>query len=102
LFEAKNENQKMALKAKLHDTLMGKEESVSSYLTRVAQVKDELAIVGEVILDSELVKIALNGFPKEWEVFVKSVVGHEHLPDSSRLWVDFTQEEIQEGYQSSE
>jgi hypothetical protein len=33
LFEAKNENWKMALKAKLHDTRMGKEESVSSYLT---------------------------------------------------------------------
>jgi hypothetical protein len=33
LFEGKNENRKMALKAKLHDTKMGKEESVSSYLT---------------------------------------------------------------------
>jgi hypothetical protein len=32
LFEAKNENRKMALKDKLHDTKMGKEESVSSYL----------------------------------------------------------------------
>jgi hypothetical protein len=41
LFEAKNENQKMALKAKLHDTKMGKEECVSSYLTQVAQVKNE-------------------------------------------------------------
>jgi hypothetical protein len=84
LFEAKNENRKMALKAKLHDTKMGKEEeSVSSYLTRVAQVKDELAAVGEVILDSELVKIALKGFTKEWEVFVKCVVGREHLPNWS-------------------
>jgi hypothetical protein len=79
LFEAKNENQKMALRAKFHDTKMGKEESVSSYLTRVAQVKDELAIVGEVISDSELVRIALNGFTKDWEVFVKCVVGREHL-----------------------
>ena len=34
LFEAKNENRKMALKDKLHDTKMGKEESVSSYLTQ--------------------------------------------------------------------
>jgi hypothetical protein len=101
LFEAKNENQKMALKAKLHDTKMGKEESVSSYLTRVAQVKDEMVVVGEVISDSELVRIALKGFTKEWEVFVKCVVGCEHLPDWSRLWNDFTQEEIQEGYQSS-
>jgi hypothetical protein len=81
LFEVKNENRKMALTVKLHDTKMGKEESVSSYLTRVAQVKDELVVGGEVITDSELVRIALNGFTKEWEVFVKCVVGREHLPD---------------------
>jgi hypothetical protein len=54
----------MVLKAKLHDTNMGKEESLSSYLTRVAQVKDELIVVGEVITDSELVRTALNGFTK--------------------------------------
>jgi 2-phosphoglycerate kinase len=89
LFVAKNENRKMALKAKLHDTKMGKEESVS-YLTRVAQVKDELVVVGEVISNSELVRIALKGFTKEWEIFVKCVVGPEHLPDWSRLWDDFT------------
>jgi hypothetical protein len=65
LFEAMNENRKMVLKAKLHDIKMGKEESVSSYLTWVAQVKDELAAVGEVISDSELVRIALNGFTKD-------------------------------------
>jgi hypothetical protein len=65
LFEAKNENRKMALKAKRHDTKVGKEESVSSYLTRVAQVKDELVVVGEVISDSELVRIALKGFTKK-------------------------------------
>jgi hypothetical protein len=47
--EAKNENRKKALKDKLHDTKMGKVESVYSYLTRVARVKDELAAVGEVI-----------------------------------------------------
>jgi hypothetical protein len=65
LYEAKNENQRMALKDKLHDTKMGKGESVSSYLTRVAQVKDELVAIGEVISDSELVRIALKGFTKE-------------------------------------
>ena len=101
LYEARNENRKMALKDKLHDTKMGKGESVSSYLTRVAQVKDELVVVGEVISDSKLVRIALKVFTKEWEVFVKCVVGREHLPDWSRLWDDFTQEEIREGSQSS-
>jgi hypothetical protein len=101
LLEAKNENQKMALKANLHDTNMGKEESVSPYITRVVQVKDEVDVVGEVISDSELVRIALKGFTKEWEVFVKCVVGHEHLPDWRIIWDDFTQEEIWEGSQSS-
>jgi hypothetical protein len=65
LYEAKNENRKMALKDKLHDTKMGKGESVPSYLTRVVEVKDELVAVGEVISDSELVRIALKGFTKE-------------------------------------
>jgi hypothetical protein len=94
LYEAKNENRKMALRDKLHSTRMAKGESVASYLTQVAHVKDELAVVGEVIPDSELVCIALKGFTKEWEVFVKCVVGREKLPDWSRLWDDFTQEEI--------
>jgi hypothetical protein len=65
LYKVKNENQKMALKDKLHGTKMGKGESVSSYLTRVDQVKYELATVGEVISDSKLVSLALKGFTKE-------------------------------------
>jgi hypothetical protein len=36
LYEAENENQKIALKNKLHDTKMDKGESVASYLTQVA------------------------------------------------------------------
>jgi hypothetical protein len=91
----------MALKDKLHDTKMGKGESVSSYLTQVAQVKDEMVVVGEVISDSKLVRIALKGFTKEWEIFVKCVVGCENLPDWSRMWDDFTQEEIWEGSHSN-
>jgi 2-phosphoglycerate kinase len=55
LYEAKNENSKMALKDKLHSTRMAKGESVASYLTIVAQVKDELSTVGEVIPNSKLV-----------------------------------------------
>ena len=94
LCEAKNENRKMALKNKLHNVKMNKDEGVASYLTRVAQVKDELAIVGDIIPDSELVRIALKGFTKKWEVFVKCIVGREKLPHWSRLWDDFTRKEI--------
>jgi 2-phosphoglycerate kinase len=85
VYEAKNENRKMALRDKFHSTRMAKGESVATYLTKVAQVKDELEVVEEVIPESELVRISLKGFTKEWEVFVKCVVGREKLPNWSRL-----------------
>jgi hypothetical protein len=41
------------------------------------KLKDELAAVGEIISKPELGRIALKGFTKEWDVFVKCVVGRE-------------------------
>jgi len=96
LYEAKNENRKMTLRDKLHFVTMSEGETVVSYLTNVAQVKDELVVGGDLVPDSELVRIALKGFTKEWSAFVKGVVAREKLPEWSRLWDDFTQEEIRE------
>jgi hypothetical protein len=42
----------------------------------------------------ELVRAALNGFTKQWEVFFREVVARENLLDWERLWDDFTQEEL--------
>ena len=61
----------MVLKDKLRSVKMVKDENVASYLTRVSNVKDELVAVGEIVPDSELVRIALKGFTKKWDVFVK-------------------------------
>jgi hypothetical protein len=81
LYEAKKENQKMILRDKLHSTRMAKGEIVDSYLTLVAQLKEELVDSKEVISNSKLVWISLKGFTKEWEVFMKCVVGREKLLD---------------------
>ena len=54
----------MILKEKLQNTKMNKGESVVSYLTRIGQAKDELEAIREVLDNSELVRIALNGFTK--------------------------------------
>ena len=82
----------MALKGKLHNVKMTKDEGVASYFTRVAQVKDELAVVGEIVPDLELLRIALKGFTTKWDIFVKCIVGREKLPNWSRLWDGFTPE----------
>ena len=67
----------MALKDELHNVITTQSESVTSYLTRVSQVKDEFAAVGKTILDSKIVRIALKGFINRWEVFVKCIVSRE-------------------------
>jgi hypothetical protein len=81
LYEEKNENRKMALWDKLHGARMAKGESLARYLAQFSQVKDELEVVGEVISNSELVRIDLKVFTKEWVVFVKCVWGREKLPN---------------------
>ena len=52
-------------------------------------------------MDEELVLIALNGFSKPWDTFVKVVVARENLPDWQRLWDEFVQEETRMSQGSS-
>jgi hypothetical protein len=46
--------------------------------------------------DLELARTMLKGFTKELTPFIKGVVGQEKLPDWSRLWDDFIQEELRD------
>ena len=85
------------MREKLRSTKMTKTNTVASYLTKITQVRDELAAVGKIVQGTELVRIALGGFPKKWEVFVDGIVARENLPSRERLWDDFIQEEIRRG-----
>lgn len=96
LYMRTNENIKMVLREKLMDIWMVESEKVSSYLTRIAQVRDVLSAVGEVVTDGEMVRTALNVFSEKWNTFVKGVVSRENRPNWERLWDDFVQEEIRE------
>jgi hypothetical protein len=97
LYQTKNENRVMALRKQLRGTKMAKGEGVIPYLTRITQIRDELAAVDEKTEDLELVRIALDGFTKSWDIFVRGVVARENLPDRQRLWDDLVQEEIRIG-----
>jgi hypothetical protein len=60
----------MLHREKLRSTKMAKGESVVTYLTKFTQIRDELATVGETVDEIEMVRIVLNGFTKQWDVFV--------------------------------
>ena len=70
LYQSLNENRKMVLREKLKSVHMGKGEGMASFLTKITQVRDELAAVGEVIGNVEMVRTTLNGVTQQWTVFV--------------------------------
>ena len=68
------------LREKLKNVHMSKGEGMASYLTKITQVRDELAAVGEVIGNAEMVRSALNGVTQQWTVFVQTIIGRENMP----------------------
>ena len=61
LFQSSDENRKMVLREKLKNIKMVKGEACMAYLTRISQVRDELAAVGVTIDAPKLVRTALKG-----------------------------------------
>ena len=80
---------------------MARGESVTTYLTRVSQVREELAAVEETVDSAELIRVASNSFSKSWETFIRGIVARENMPSWERLWDDFVQEELRVGSGSS-
>jgi hypothetical protein len=85
LFHSTNMNMKMVLRNKIIFLHMSRSDNVTNYFMRITQVRDQLVAIGDKLDDVELVNVALNGFPKSWEPFVKGVYAREKLPDLKRL-----------------
>eukprot|EP00253_Pinus_taeda_P013514 PITA_13514 len=78
LYQSTNENRKMVLKEKLKNIKMGN-DSAAGYLTKITNVRDELAAIGEAIPPTELTEIRKGQLgaakPVEQDEDVALVVG---------------------------
>lgn len=70
LYQSSNQNRKMVLKERLRNAKMPETNTVASYLTRITQIRDDLATIRETIDSEELVRSPLSGFPPKWDAFV--------------------------------
>ena len=57
-----------------------------------------MAPVGETIAPTALVRTALHGLPKTWEIFVDGIVTREKLPQWERLWDGFIHNDIRKNH----
>jgi hypothetical protein len=93
LYEKQAPSQKRTLKHKLKYLKMEKGESVASFCSRIAQIRDQLLVTGVTVDDDDLVQAIFDGLPSTWETFFSSVSGREIRPTFERLWHDCLQEE---------
>jgi hypothetical protein len=111
LYESKDISRNLTLRNQLRNMKMDNSESVTSYLMRVSQIRDQLATIGDIISDKELVTTTLNGFPTFWIPFVQGVTttlngfptfwipsvqgvcARSKLPMFDKLWADCTHEQ---------
>jgi hypothetical protein len=93
LYESKNASQNLTLMHQIRNMTMNKSEMIANYFTRISQIKDPLAAIGDPVEDDEIVTIALNVFPSSWDPFVQGICARNKLPKFNNLWADCTQEE---------
>jgi hypothetical protein len=68
---------------------MLKGESITSFLGRYTQIRDDLGVVEEVVNSNSMVRIALNNFTKPRGPFICGIVSGEVMPTWERMWDDF-------------
>jgi len=85
LFQNRSDHRKLALKDKLQNIKMQRNETVPQYLRRFTQCRDELGQVVVTIGENDLVSLALLGLPKSWHNYQDSVNVREKLPNWEHL-----------------
>ena len=73
MYEGRNINRKMNLRAQLKSTKMSHGESIQDYFTRVSQFKEQLEAIGDNLDEDELVMTALNGLTRPWDSFIQTM-----------------------------
>lgn len=69
LFERSSDAKKLVLKNKLRNIPMGKDDPIITYLSRLAQVRDELGGVRETVPSLGIVSLTLISLLKYWKIF---------------------------------
>ena len=70
-----------------------KSETMHSYFTRVAQIKDQLESIDDMVEEAKVVMTTLNGIPRVWEAFTQEICSRRKLTKFQNLWEECVQEE---------
>ena len=84
LFERDSASRSIALRTRLHTIKMNRLDLVDSYFMRIAELRDQLGDIGEIVPNRELSTYVLRVPPNSWESFIQSVSGSSKMPKYDR------------------
>jgi hypothetical protein len=73
LYQNKHTGRLLHLKHQLQVVKIFSEDMILNYLMKITQIQDQLAAIGEIVQNDELVNVALRGLPKSWKPFVQGI-----------------------------
>ena len=74
---------------KMNACRMAEGKSVSSYIEKFREIRDQLHDARDKISNEQMVHITLNGFSNDYEMFVSSVAERENIPSFENLYMIF-------------
>ena len=93
MYEGRNINRKMNLRAQLKSIKMSHGESIQDYFTKVSQIKEQLEAIRDKIDEDEMVMNTLNGLTRPWESFIHMMCARKETMKFDMVWEDYIQEE---------
>jgi hypothetical protein len=97
LYETSNTNCILFLKTKFLGIKMDGNESLSSFLGRIKEVKDNLVNIGETVSNTDLVTITLNGMLEDYHMFITGLAARVKPPTFEEMTGVLLQEEERHG-----
>ena len=82
IYEKKAPSHKRALKNKIWNLNMEKDEIVASFFTNISHVRDQLKSIGLVVNEDDLIQSIVDGIPTSWETFIATINGQDEQPTS--------------------
>ena len=93
MYEGRNINRMMNLRAQLKGTKISKGESIQYYFTRVSQFREQLSAIGDILDEDELVMTSRNGLTRPWDPFIQTLCARKESMKFDIVQEDCIQEE---------
>jgi len=70
MYEIKNTSQTLNLRKKILSIKMEENESDSSFISKIKEVKDKITNIGQTVANDDLVMITMNGMMNDFQMFI--------------------------------